>query len=83
MRGDPDVFRPSRFVKAGAPKLSSFGSGPHYCLGAALARMTLAEVVSGAAVAGLGDTIGPTTSLDDIEWRSVLGRCPVSLPVPL
>ena len=42
------------------PKLLSFGSGPHYCLGAALARMTLEEVVRGAALAGLGDTIVPT-----------------------
>jgi hypothetical protein len=79
--GDPDVFRPARFTEPAAPKLLSFGSGPHYCLGAALARMTLEEVVLGAAVAGLGDTIVPTTSLDDVEWRSVLGRSPASLPV--
>ena len=43
--GDPDEFRPARFTEPGAPKLLSFGAGPHYCLGAALARMTLEEVV--------------------------------------
>jgi cytochrome P450 len=80
--GDPDVFRPARFKEAGSPKLLSFGSGPHYCLGAALARMTLEEVVRGAADAGLGDTIVPSDpSLDAVEWRSVLGRSPASLPV--
>jgi hypothetical protein len=45
--------------------------------------MTLKEAVLGAAVAGLGDTIVPTTSLDDIEWRSVLGRSPASLSVSM
>ncbi len=79
--GDPNVFRPARFTEPGAPKLLSFGSGPHYCLGAALARMTLEEVVLAATAAGLGDTIQPSTSLDVVEWRSVLGRSPASLPV--
>ncbi len=81
MWGDPDVFRPARFTEPGAPKLLSFGSGPHYCLGAALARMTLEAVVLAATAAGLGDTMQPSTSLDVVEWRSVLGRSPASLPV--
>lgn len=79
---EPDDFRPLRFAESGHPKLLSFGSGPHYCLGAALARMTLQEVVSGAARAGLGRTIVPTVDLTDpVEWRQVLGRSPASLPV--
>ncbi len=81
---DPDVFRPSRFAEPGAPKLLSFGSGPHYCLGAALARMTLEEVVAGAAAAGLGTSIVPTIDVGDphaVEWVQVLGRSPASLPV--
>jgi hypothetical protein len=44
--------------------------------------MTLEEVVLGAAAAGLGDTIvSSSSSLDVVEWRSVLGRSPASLPV--
>ncbi len=81
--GDPDVFRPSRFAEPDAPKLLSFGSGPHYCLGAALARMTMEEVVLAAARAGLGDTIVADGPLDaaGIEWRQILGRSPARLPV--
>ena len=81
--GDPDVFRPARFTESGAPKLLSFGSGAHYCLGAALARMTMQEVMLGAAQAGLGDTLVADGELDSasIEWRQVLGRSPAHLPV--
>jgi hypothetical protein len=81
--GDPDVFRPARFSEPDAPKLLSFGSGPHYCLGAALARMTMEEVLLAAARAGLGDTIvadGPIDA-DSVEWRQILGRSPARLPV--
>ena len=81
--GDPDVFRPARFTEPDAPKLLSFGSGPHYCLGAALARMTMEEVLLAAARAGLGDTIVADAPIDaeSIEWRQILGRSPAHLPV--
>jgi cytochrome P450 len=83
--GDPDVFRPARFTEPGAPKLLSFGSGAHYCLGAALARMTMQEVMLAAARSGLGDTLvsdGPLDA-DSIEWHQVLGRSPAHLPVAI
>jgi cytochrome P450 len=81
--GDPEFFRPARFTEPDAPKLLSFGSGPHYCLGAALARMTMEEVLLAAARAGLGDTIVADAPIDaeSIEWRQILGRSPARLPV--
>ncbi len=83
--GDPEEFRPSRFAEPGAPKLLSFGSGSHYCLGAALARMTMEEVVLGAAQAGLGDTIVADAPIDadSTTWRQILGRSPARLPVTI
>ena len=74
---DADAFVPQRFASPNAPRLLSFGGGPHYCLGAALARMTLEEVVR-----GVGE-LAPTLSVDadDIEWVQSLGRSPSRLPV--
>ena len=79
--GDPDTVRPARFAEPDASRLLSFGSGAHYCLGAALARMTLEEVVSG--FAAVGEHVRPAEELDDLEWRYVLGRSPARLPVVL
>jgi cytochrome P450 len=55
---DPDAFVARRFAEPDAPRLFSFGGGPHYCLGAALARMTLEESVRGVA------ELAPTLSVD-------------------
>jgi cytochrome P450 len=76
---DPDVFMPRRFEQPHAPRLLSFGGGPHYCLGAALARATLEETVRGVAA------LSPRLAADPerLDWRMVIGRSPVSLPVTL
>lgn len=76
---DPDTFVPRRFAEPDAPRLFSFGAGPHYCLGAALARMTLEESVRG--VAELAPTL--TGDPESIEWCQVLGSSPSMLPVSL
>ena len=75
----PDDFVLDRFEKPGAPRLLTFGTGSHYCLGVNLARMTLAEAVRGL----VENPSDPTVDLTDITWRMVLGRSPVSLPVKL
>jgi cytochrome P450 len=76
---DPDAFVARRFADADAPRLFSFGGGPHYCLGAALARMTLEESVRGVAA------LAPTLDVDPegIAWRRVLGHAPAGLPVTI
>jgi cytochrome P450 len=76
---EPDRFWLARFAQPGVPRLMSFGVGTHYCLGAALARMTLEEAVRSVFADGPQPT--PAFDVDDVEWRQVLGRSPVSLPV--
>jgi cytochrome P450 len=77
---EPDRFDVTRFRDPAAPRLLSFGAGPHYCLGANLARMTVEETVRGVLALGpLEPAIDPWT----VEWRQVLGRAPATLPVHL
>jgi cytochrome P450 len=75
---EPDRLDVGRFTDPTAPRLLTFGAGPHYCLGANLAHMTLEEAV--AAVADLRP-VRPAADLDAVEWRQVLGRAPAALPV--
>lgn len=80
---DPEVWRNAddfdarRFAAPDAPKLLSFGGGPHHCLGAWLARLTLSETVLG--VANLSPTL--TVAADEIAWVQKLGVNPGRLPV--
>jgi cytochrome P450 len=76
---DPDRFAVDRFADPGAPRLLTFGSGPHYCLGAALARLTVEEAVRALVALGPFELRHPT----DVPWRSVLGRAPERVPVHL
>ena len=57
----------------------SFGIGTHYCLGAALARMTLEEAVR--EVFATASQPRAAGDLAGVEWRQVLGRSPAALPV--
>jgi len=72
-----DTFEVGRFARPDVPRLISFGTGPHYCLGASLARMTLEETVAGF----VERDVRPVGDVENVEWRLVLGRSPMSLPV--
>jgi cytochrome P450 len=76
---EPDRFDVGRFTTKGMPRLLTFGAGPHFCLGAALARTTLQECVR--AVAAQGDNLRLEEDPSALEWRVVLGRSPARLPV--
>ncbi len=74
-----DRFESTRFTEPSTPRLLTFGAGPHYCLGAALARLTLEECVR-----AMLDLVRPVRLVEDptlIPWRTVLGRSPARLQV--
>ncbi len=75
---EPDTFDVGRFAVKGVPPLLSFGAGPHFCLGAALARMTLQECVRAVAE---DEQLQLATDPATLPWRVVLGRSPARLPV--
>lgn len=57
--------------------LLQFGVGPHYCLGAALARVELRE-----ALPALASRLGPPTVAGPVSWRPPIGlRGPYALPL--
>jgi cytochrome P450 len=54
-----------------------FGAGPHYCLGAALARVELAEAIS-----ALAERLNPPTIAGPVTWRPPTGiHGPDELPL--
>lgn len=59
--------------------LLQFGAGPHYCLGAALARAELGE-----ALPILARRFGPPVIAGEVTWRPALGiHGPNELPLRL
>jgi cytochrome P450 len=76
---DPDTLDIGRFAQPDAPRLLSFGAGLHYCLGAALARLTVEETARATINAPV--SLALTEDAASIPWRVVLGRSPARLPV--
>jgi len=76
-----DRFEAARFTEPSTPRLLTFGAGPHYCLGAALARLTIEECTR--AMLDLDATPRLVEDPASIPWRTVLGRSPVRLQVSL
>jgi cytochrome P450 len=73
-------FSATRFAEPDAPRLLSFGAGPHYCLGAALARLTIEECVRATLDV---EQMRLVEDPDFILWRTVLGRSPSRLVISI
>lgn len=77
---DPAVYAdPDRFdiTREDAPAMLTFGGGAHYCLGAHLARIELAE-----ALTTMARRMPDIRSAGAVPWKSMTGITgPVSLPV--
>jgi cytochrome P450 len=76
-----DHFETARFADPSTPRLLTFGAGPHYCLGAALARLTIEE--SAHALLDLPYPPRLIENVSVIPWRTVLGRSPARLQVTM
>ena len=79
--GYPQPFRflPARFDDDDVQRLMTFGGGPHFCLGAAIARMVVQESV--AAVLRLPEPLKLAADPGDIDWVTVLAAYPGRLPI--
>jgi cytochrome P450 len=77
---DPAIYQdPDRFdiTRDGAPAMLTFGGGIHYCLGAHLARVELAE-----ALTVLARRMPHIRRVGDVPWKPFTGITgPISLPV--
>jgi cytochrome P450 len=76
---DPAVFTdPDGFdITRPRPASMTFGAGPHYCLGASLARAEMAE-----ALPILARRLGPIEAAGEARWRPAFGIAgPITLPI--
>lgn len=77
---DPDIYSdPDRFdiTRKGAPAVLTFGGGVHYCLGANLARLELAEGLK-----TMAHRLPDARRAGPAPWKPMLGMSgPTSLPV--
>jgi cytochrome P450 len=76
---EPGRFLPSRFEADEVHRLMTFGAGPHYCLGAAFARMVVQEAVI--AVLQLPEPLRLTEPAGSLPWTTVLATYPARLPI--
>jgi cytochrome P450 len=76
---EPEQVLPARFEDGDVHRLMTFGGGPHFCLGAAFARMVLQESV--AAVLRLPEPLQLAEPAADLPWITVLADYPGHLPV--
>jgi cytochrome P450 len=76
---EPDQFDPDRFTRPDTAKLPNFGAGAHYCLGTALAKISVEESLR--AVLAADPPLRLTEEPAEIPWRQVLGRSPSRLLV--
>jgi cytochrome P450 len=72
-------FLPRRFEDQDVHRLMTFGAGPHYCLGAAFARMVVQEAVT--AALRLPAPLRLAEPAGSLEWTMVLATYPARLPV--
>ena len=77
---DPDVYQdPDHFdiTRKGAPAVLTFGGGVHYCLGANLARLELAEGLK-----IMAHRLPDACRVEPAPWKPMLGMSgPTSLPI--
>lgn len=76
---EPGRFLPARFDADEVHRLMTFGAGPHYCLGAAFARMVLQEAVT--AVLSLPEPVQLTEPAAGLPWTMALATYPAQLPI--
>jgi cytochrome P450 len=77
---EPDRFDHDRFSRPDTPRLLNFGAGTHYCVGHALAKISVEECVR-AVLAADNPALRLTEEPADIPWRQVVGRSPARLLV--